>query len=74
MYDFCSPALQQQLDGPRAAYKAHQDLLLEQAKLAKRVNKNGEVRPTLGPAAVTRLGEWCWCWLQGLPAPSSQRG
>ena len=34
VYDFCSPELRAQLDGPRAALKAHQDHLLQQKKVA----------------------------------------
>ena len=39
MYDLCSPELKAQLDGPRAALKAHQDLMiLEKKNKEKKVN------------------------------------
>ncbi len=37
-YEFCSPELQKQLDGPRAELKAQQDREMEARKLAKKVS------------------------------------
>lgn len=47
VYEFCSPELKQTLDGPRAAYKAHQDRLIQRKKdedKAVKQKNNNEVR------------------------------
>ena len=50
VYDFCSPELKASLDGPRAAFKAHQDLLLEMKKAVK--NADGQVGAGKGIGAL----------------------
>ena len=36
VYEFCTPELQKALDGPRAAYRAHQDRQLQKARRERR--------------------------------------
>lgn len=52
VYDFCSPELKQQLDGPRAALKAHVDAVEAARKAMKKLAAEGEAGSKSDPAAL----------------------
>jgi hypothetical protein len=61
LYEFCAPELRSALEGPRAAYKAHQDLLIQRSKDEK--NAKAAAAKQSSEVCLVYAGYMCECVL-----------